>query len=242
MKLGQQIYNSVFPPTFDLKPKEKQLMEKMYPDVNWDYVRCYDGLPWFMHYTFAIGTALPSTYNGRFVNIYFRDHDKMSIHQRTLILVHEAFHIQQYQELQSMSENTSGWGFNRRFMRYYLSWYFQGLFKALFKDKTNKEKGFIKRWQAATHFAYRRHPMEIPAYNHEAGFAECMGHYRGHSVNNLLKQVPQLVVRDAELPKPPALSFGLMGGGLSLTISLIKPFIEGILLIVAMALGGRDLK
>jgi hypothetical protein len=232
MKIGQRLYDSIFPPSFKLSPKEQRLLEQMYPDINWDYVRCCDGMPWFMEFTFAIGTALPQTYNRRYLAIHFRNYEQMFSDQRVAILVHEAFHIQQYQELNSMAKNTSGWGFNRRFMRYYIGWYFEGLFQALFKQK--------KKWSTATQYAYRQHPMETKAYNQEAFFESQMSHYQGHSIGVFFQQIPELICIDAQLPKAPSFLFYLMGSALSFFISIVRPLVELILLPIAFLLGGRS--
>ncbi len=231
MKLGQRLYQSIFPPVFELPQKEQQLLKQMYPEIDWNYVKCCDGMPWFMRYTFAIGTALPDTFNSRHLTIYFKDYSQMPTQQRTAVLVHEALHIQQYQELNSMAKKTSGWGFNRRFIRYYLSWYLQGLYQAFFRDK--------KKWSEATYFAYRQHPMEIPAYNHEAFFKSHINDYRAHSISVFFQQIPELICRDAQLPKAPAFIFHSIGGLFSLLISVIKPLLELIFLSIALLLGGR---
>lgn len=234
MNFGQRLYNSIFPTSFELKPKEQQLLQIMYPQIDWKFVRCYDGIPWFMRYTSTIGTALPHSYNGRFVNIYLKDYHKMTIYQSTLILVHEAFHIQQYQELNSLGGNSSGWGFFRRFMQYYLGWYFQGFYKAIFKDK--------KKWSDATHYAYRQHPMEIPAYDHEANFEKEINLYKGHAVPVFFQQKSELIRTDAQLPQRPTFLFWIMGSSLALFICIIKPLIEIPLWGIALLLGGRTNK
>jgi len=230
MNLGQRLYDSIFPKSFELKPKEQQLLQMMYPQIDWKFVRYYDGLPWFMKFTSTIGTALPHSYSGRFIHVYFKDYHKMSIYQSTLILVHEAFHIQQYQELGSMGAKSSGWGFFRRFMQYYLGWYFQGFFKAIFKDK--------KKWSDATQYAYRQHPMEIPAYDHEADFEKEINLYKGHAVPVFFQQKPNLIRTDVQLPERPSLVFWLMGSGLALFICLVKPLMELPLALVAFILSG----
>lgn len=231
MKLGQRIYNRIAPPLIELRPKELQLLEQMYPDIEWDYVHCYNGMPWFMYYTFAIGTALPHTYRGREIHIYLENYDQLSTEQRLLILVHEAFHIQQYQELNDMGQQSKRWGFHRKFIRYYLGWYFQQLYQLC---KSRKHS-----WASCLQQAYRQHPMEAPAYRHEHLLAQHLALYRGHSVSNLLKQVPKLICTNAQLPARPAFIFYAMGSILALTISIIKPVLEIGLWGIALMFGGR---
>ena len=236
MNLGQRLYQFTFPPSFKLMPKDCRLLEQMYPKVDWSLVDCYSQMPWFMRYSFAIGTALPSTYCNKKVHIYIRDIESMSANQRLAILVHEAYHVQQYYELNSMGkENKSlGWGYNRRFMRYYIGWYLEGLYKAFFKDK--------KKWALAANFAYRQHPMEVPAYQQEHTFRQCINLYRGHSVSLFFKQVPKMVCLQTPLPKAPTPFFHALGTLLTLLITLAKPIIEIVSWPIAFLLGGRSEK
>lgn len=232
MRIGQRLYKAIFSPTFELSAKDQQLLEQMYPKIDWAFVRFYNGLPWFMSSTTTIGTALPDSYNSRYINVYFKDYEQMSVYSKLLILVHEAFHIQQYQQLNSMGKYTSGWGLNRRFIRYYLGWYFQSFYEALFKCK----HGFSK----ASRHAYRQHPMEVPAYDHEADFEKQVNLYRGHAVSIFFQQVPTLIIQDAMLPNKPSLIFYGMGAFLAMVISIIKPFLEVVFLLpIAYLLGGK---
>lgn len=234
MKLGQRLYEFIFPPSFELMPKDCRLLEQMYPKVDWALVNCYSKMPWFMHYTFAIGTALPSTYGNKKVHIYIRDIESMSANQRLAILVHEAYHVQQYYELKSMGKENKmiAWGYNRGFMRYYIGWYLQGLYKAFFRDK--------KKWSDALNIAYRQHPMEVPAYQQEHVFRQCINLYRGHSVLQFFKQVPQMVCQQTPLPKAPAPFFHLLGTFFTLLITIAKPLIEIVTCPIALLLGGRS--
>lgn len=236
MKLGQRLYEFIFPPSFALMPKDGRLLEQMYPKVDWSLVNYYSQMPWFMRYTFAIGTALPSTYGTKKVHIYIRDLESMSANQRMTILVHEAYHVQQYYELKSMGKEnkTLGWGYNRRFMRYYIGWYLEGLYKAIFKDR--------KKWSEAANFAYRQHPMEIPAYRQEHIFRQCINLYRGHSVLQFFKQVPNMVCQQAAPLKAPAPFFHASGILFTLLITIAKPIIEIVTCPMALLLGGRSKK
>jgi len=236
MKIGQKLYQLIFPPSFELMPKDCCLLEQMYPKIDWSLVECYSQMPWFMHYTFAIGTALPSTYNSQKVHIYIRDIESMSVNQRLTLLVHEAYHIQQYQELDSMGKKNRGlgWGYNRKFMRYYIGWYFEGLYKAFLRDK--------KKWADAVNFAYQQHPMEIPAYQQEHIFKQCINLYRGHSVYMFFKQVPEIICHQTPLPRAPTPFFHVLGTIFTLLITIAKPIIELVNWPIAILLGGRSEK
>lgn len=234
MNIGQRLYHFIVPSSFELMPKDRRLLEQMYPKIDWSLVNCYCQMPWFMHHTFAIGTALPSTYDRKKVHIYIRDIETMSVNQRLAILVHEAYHVQQYYELSSMGKANRGfdWGYNRKFMRYYIGWYLEGLYKAFWKDK--------KRWSEATNIAYRQHPMEIPAYQQEHTFKQYINHYRGHSVPNFFKQVPELICLQTPLPKAPSLFFHVLGIIFTVLITFSKPLIELIHWPFIILLGGRS--
>jgi len=188
-------------------------------------------MPWFMSKSFAIGTALPHSYNRHQLNIYFRDFEGMNSVSATLLLVHEAYHIQQYHDLQSMSDQTSGWGFNRRFIRYYLGWYFQMLMDALLFKRMGLNK--------AQQHAYRQHPMEVPAYNHENAFGQLLKHFHAHESGTFLQQFPFLVIQKSLLPERPSIGFLFFGSMIALFVGFSKPIIEGIILLVAFVLGGR---
>lgn len=234
MALGQQLYNYIFPPRVSLSSKDYQLLAQMYPNVDWTYVWCHNNLPWFMHYTFAIGTALPHFYSRKKLHIYLRDAQAMPSSQRLSILVHEAFHIQQYHDLNSMGRQTSGLGFNRRFMRYYLGWYFQGLYQAFFQDK--------KTWKASVQHAYRQHPMEIPAYQQEEKFRNYYCLHPKHLATELTKQAPHLVCQQAPIPTAPAFPFHSLATLLTLVLSIAKPLIDSLIAPIAFLLGGRQKK
>jgi hypothetical protein len=231
MPLGQQLYNSVLPPAFELLPKEQRLLHQMYPEIDWSKVEFNAGLPWFMHFTFAIGTALPHSYNGQRVHICLRDKDRRSLNERLCIMVHEAFHIQQYHDLESMTSGSWGWGYNRRFMRYYIGWYFQTLWEALFEDKMT--------WKDAKQHAYRQHPMERTAYFHEGIFRKNINVYRGHSVIGFFNQVPRLVCTNSHVPAAPHWFFHGLATFVCVLIALIKPLLDALIFPLALLLGGR---
>jgi hypothetical protein len=232
MSIGQKLYNSISPPAFKLLPKEQRLMQQMYPQIDWKKVEFHTRMPWFMQYTFAIGVALPSAYNREKVHIYLREKDQKSLNERLAIMVHEAFHAQQYHDLASMNKGSWGWGYNRRFMRYYLGWYFQMLYEGFFKNKLT--------WKDTKQQAYRQHPMELTAYRQEGIFRNHINAYRGHSVIGFFKQVPQLICTNSHVPPAPAFVFHITATLLCVLIALSKPLLDAILLPLALLLGGRS--
>ena len=71
MKVGQKLFNSILPPFAELSRAESDILKEMYPEINWLNVRYFEGLPWYMKLSNAIGTALPDSYNRKRVNVYF---------------------------------------------------------------------------------------------------------------------------------------------------------------------------
>lgn len=222
MKFAKQLHQRLSPPSFELSAKDQQLLQQIYPKIDWAYVRFFDGLPWFITGETTLGTALPNSNNGAYINVYLKNYEQMSVYSQLSILVHESFHINQYQELNSMGKNTSGWGFNRRFMRYYLGWYLQALYTGLFKDKQPFKK--------AARQAYRQHPMEIPAYSQEEHFQKKIDLYKQSSVDSFFEQAPELIIEKPLLIEKPSVFFHSLGSISAFVISLLKPCLEIIFL------------
>jgi hypothetical protein len=231
MKAGQLLFNSILPPVAKLSRTESDILKEMYPEINWVNVICFEGLPWYMKLSNAIGTALPDSYNRKRVNIYFKKYKDTPVKQRLLLLVHESFHILQYHELGSMNRNNKGIGFNRKFIHYYFGWYFQGLYHSFFKEKMT--------WSSSKSKAYRQHPMEVPAYNQEAEFEKKISTFYSDESKKYSGRYPELICTDSQLPDSPSFIFHFSGGLLALFISIIKPVIELIIIVVALILGGR---
>lgn len=232
MHLGQRLYNSVFPPRFELSPQEQQLLTNMYPNIDWRQVVFNQQLPWFLHYTFAIGVALPNAYRRSWVHIHLRQINQLRTEERWCILVHEAFHVQQYYDLNSLDH--SGWGYNRRFMRYYLGWYFQTLWVALWQKRLP--------WRQAQTYAYRQHPMERTAYWQEGLFRKHLRVLEGQSVTDFFAAVPHLVCTHSRVPETPTVPFHGVAILLTLLIALSKPLLDIFLYPLALVLGGRSTK
>lgn len=234
MRLGQSLYNSIFPPTFALSPREQALLGKMYPAIDWSRVEFHGQLPWFMRYSFAIGVALPDAYNRYLVRVHLRDIGRLSPLERCSILVHEAFHVQQYHDLDSLEQRGWSWGYNRRFMRYYLGWYYQTLWEALWQQRLP--------WRKAKRHAYRQHPMERTAYWQEGLFCKYCKLYQERSIEELFELVPHLVCTHSRVPQAPAWPFHGAAAFLGILMMLSKPFLDVLLYPFALALGGRSLK
>lgn len=232
MRLGQRLYNTLFPPRFELSLRERQLLAGMYPQVNWKRVEFNQQMPWFLHYTFAIGVALPNAYRRSLVHVHLRRLDNLSPEERWCILVHEAFHVQQYYDLNSLDQ--SGWGYNRRFMRYYLGWYFQTLWVGLWRERLP--------WRQAQNYAYRQHPMERTAYWQEGLFRKYLRVLQGRSVTDFFAAVPHLVCTHSRVPAAPSIGFHGLAILLTLLVSLSKPLLDVCLYPLALILGGRAVK
>ena len=203
----------------ELKPKQLGLLRQMYPGLPWDYICVYQGMPWYMRRSFAIATALPSSYSGGYIHVYLREYstDEEADFDLTCTLVHEFFHVQQYYDLGSMGRGGRYFGFFRPFLWHYFSWYF-----ALLLAYRSPQKG---QGPKAADLAYRFHPMEDPAYQFEAAFAEAYSDYRFHDLAYFFNKYPQLIRPHSGYPpsnRPPRWAW-YAGIGLSALISLSKP-------------------
>ncbi|MCP4441633.1 MAG: hypothetical protein GY810_22215 [Aureispira sp.] len=230
MQFAQKLYKGIFPQRLKLDQKEQELLQKMYPTVDWEYVRYYRNMPWYMLKSFAIATALPHSYSGKYINIYFKSY-KPNTFISTCTLVHEAFHVLQYEDMASMNKKGWGLGFFRRFIRYYLGWYFAKWVQTFLKKGVNrKEVGYQ---------AYRYHEMEIPAYDHESIFGENFHHYRNADDSSyLFQQAPKLVIKNSNSPKRPPIWAWLLGSIIALVLTIVKPIADCLILIIALLFGG----
>jgi hypothetical protein len=228
---SKRLRESLLPKPIRLSAKQEQLLRQLFPNVHWDQVRCVEGMPWFMRHSFAIATALPASYRRGVVYIYFQEYKKEEEDFYTLsTLVHEAFHIQQYHDSQSFG----GWGqmgFYRPFMLHYVGWYLSLLWR-------NWNWGRNKRWSEASYEAYRYHPMEIPAYDYEAAFAEAYwDYYHAPDLEYFLNKHPHLVCRHSGMQvtkRPGWMAWAIATILLSLVV-ICKPILE-LMLLLAIAL------
>lgn len=130
----------------------QQLLQAIYPTIRWDKVRMYEGLPWFVA-AWTSALVLPNIWRHRTVHIYFRKIETDSVRGLS-ILVHECFHVLQYQDLQKMYEI----GMFRNFLVQYIAHYMAGFWQHIWQH--NMENAMRK--------AYFCHPMEVPAYQQDS--------------------------------------------------------------------------
>ena len=131
MSWGQKLYDWVSPPSISLPVRLIFLLEQMYPNIDWKNTPCYDGIPWFVSRSFAIGIALPRYSFAQKRGIYIRDVKEISKTDFKSILIHEAYHIQQYEDLVTGLD----WNFNCGFMQHYLGLTLQYLYDGIFRKK-----------------------------------------------------------------------------------------------------------
>lgn len=220
----QAIYRGIFPRKIELPEDQQQLLKQLYPSVNWKEVSFYKDLPWFMLNSFAIATVLPARFHRSKLNVYLQSRPKDDFYNLCTLL-HEAFHVLQYQELHKRYRGL-GWGFCRPFMWHYIGGYVAQLFNYLFKKRIG--------WKKASYAAYRYHPLEVEAYDQEARFAKLEGAYslRGSSSDYFVYQNPQVCVKrtlyQKQVPNFFASFFALL---FCLLITIIRPLIELLLLL-----------
>ncbi len=221
MNIGQKIYGCLYPPTVQISPYLEYLLKNIYPLVDWEKIIFYDKMPWFLTSSFAVGTALPRSFWGKELGVYCRDLGAMSSVQATLIIVHEAYHIYQYEGL----KGGINWGLNCRFMRYYFGWYFQTLTTAIFQKKMP--------WKQATAYAYRQHPMEVVAYAQENLFYKEWSNFNQNSTEWFIPhQSPLVIAKPYRIP-PPKLGFHALASFVVFLLALSQPLIASILYLVA---------
>jgi hypothetical protein len=140
-------------------PSTIELLENLYPGVQWERVEFYEGLPWFTAFIapFVTAQALPHFYSFGKYKIYLLRFDE-SRAQCLADIVHEAFHV--FQAMQFM--NGYGIGFLRGLMIYY---------NALF-----------------LRFGYRMNPFEIPAYDQEFRFLDFCERHGYHGISPQLNR------------------------------------------------------
>lgn len=229
---AQNIYDSILPEPFTLAPREVELLSFLYPTVDWSKVRYFRGLPWFAQKGFASAMAIPSTYTFNHVHIHFKDFDPKKPYQ-VIILVHEAFHVLQYHDTNSMNSYFA-FGFFRKFLRWYLAWYFKRVIPNIFKKRMGLSD--------ANYDAYRYHAMEIPAYGIEPVFGESMTNYYLYPRKAYEEKYMKLVQEDSEIESPPNFLLLFFSMCITLSIAIIKPTLEVIALFFAILLGAKTWK
>lgn len=224
LRIATTMYRWVFPK--EIKPNTEiyALLQGIYPTIDWQKVRFYEGLPWFMNGNFANAIVLPATWHTHKIHAYFANYQP-STPSGLSTIIHEGFHVLQYQDL------GKGFGFLRGFMVCYLAEYFQLFFKNIF------EKGHL----TANQIAYDQHPMETPAFRQDSDFRQyCL---RNTAISPT--QLPlKLVHKHCGYTPKIAFPFLLAGLMTTLTFTIIKPLIEISFLIIATPIYiiGRILK
>lgn len=214
LKSARQLYHWVFPALIKRDAKTEAILRHIYPTINWQKVRFYKGLPWFIRGSFVGAIVLPATWGRRGIHAYFRNYrpDNFS---NLMTVIHEGFHVLQYRDL------GAGVGFFRPFMLYYLSDSIQLFFRNI--RKNNRE--------IASQIAYEKHPMELPAYAYEAAFQKYAIAQKGmiHTAD-----IPAELVRSTCGYTPQiAFPYLLLGILVTFAFMLFKPFVELCFLLIA---------
>ena len=227
MSLIERLYQGLFARRIVLGDAERALLQGMYPAIDWAYVRCWEGLPWFVRQG-VVGIALPSTYSRRFVDLYLQAYDPHDT-ESLATLVHEAFHALQYHDLHSLGSRQRWYnvGFLRPFMQYYCAWFVAGWVEYFLKKRYS--------WARANYAAYRYHPLEMTAYQHEFNFQQysrAFLQYRDAAA--LLYQSPDLICLSSHVREIPPRWAWWVGTGLVLLLTVAKPLADWILMILLL--------
>lgn len=167
-----------------------------------------------MQKSLVIGTVLPDSFSAHKLRLYCKNFDQLNPTEQLALIVHEAYHIQQYLDLSSRSTSIFNWGFNRCFIRLYIAWYLQNIGRAI----SNK-----RPWRSITQWAYRTHPLEVPAYAQEEKFRQTWAN------KTELKDGANwnaLTCPKADEQPPAKLIYRLISGILCLCITIINPVVE----------------
>ena len=185
MNWRQRWYRAFFPERLALPEREQALLRGLFPGIDWSEVVVFDGLLWYAQRSFAIAMALPSAWHRRRCDMHFRDYRREAPVQRSLTLVHEAFHILQYNDLRSPFD----FGYFRGFTRYYFGWYI-----ALWARFFWKYRSFGRAAQEA----YNQHPLETVAYRYEADFGQVYNWYVALPIDVFVENYPHLIRKTPE--------------------------------------------
>jgi hypothetical protein len=194
-------------------PSTLKLLQDLYPNVNWNRVDFYEGLPWFTPLVAPYVTcqALPRFYSLSGFRIYIRKFDE-SRAQCLADIVHEAFHV-----MQAMRFGRGyGVGFFRGWMLYYI---------AVF----------------ARH-GYRQNPFEIPAYDQEYRFLGYCEKKGLHGITpEVVPSAFSDIHKEAALVFPHfnfkySENYLLLAGSFifCLVITPVKPVMDGIVVVVRL--------
>jgi hypothetical protein len=194
--------------------KEAELLLKgLYPLMNWDNIRFYEPLPYFMRKGFVIAMALPATYLRKRLDIHLKRYDCNDVYHLAT-LVHECYHAHQYQRLATFWE----FGYCRRFMVYYLGWYVCLYAKNMFKFRFDRSR--------VSYESYRFHPFEIPAYDMEARFLDWYRLNRVKIDANMVLNFEDISTNCLNSETRPPFVGIIVGFLLCLGICVVKPTVE----------------
>ncbi len=214
LKSARQLYRWVFPALIERDAQTASILQHIYPTIDWQKVRFYKGLPWFITGSFVGAIVLPATWGRRGIHVYFRNYRPDSL-SNLMTTIHEGFHVLQYRDL------GAGVGFLRGFMLYYLSEYLQLFFRNIKKNSR----------YTANRIAYEKHPMEVPAFAYEAAFTQYAIAQKGIIHTDT---IPTEFIRHTCDYKPKInLLYLLMGTFITFIFMLLKPFAELCFLLIA---------
>jgi hypothetical protein len=193
-------------------PSTIQLLRDLYPNVNWNRVDFYEGLPWFTPLVapYVTAQALPDFYSFTRYRIYLRKFDE-SRAQCLADIVHEGYHIMQAMEFWK----GYGIGFLRGLMIYYNALFFK--------------------------FGYRSNPFEIPAYDQEFRFLDYCKRHSLHGIipkvhpealRNISKETSMVFYSHKFRYKE---NYFVLAGSfvVCLVIALMKPLLDVIMCIIS---------
>lgn len=214
MPIRQQIQQIFRPKHFEFDASIRETITILYPNISWEFVDCIDGLPWFMQQSSVIGTVLPSNGGGTKLRLYCKNYHQLSTSEKLDLIVHEAYHIQQYLDTKSCRISIVNWGFNRRFIRLYIAWYLQLAVRAVFMQKA---------WHEIPQLAYRMHPLEIPAYAQEESFRQWRIAYQN---SNQAGRWDSLICSESEVVTQTKVAYRMIATLFCMSIALISPVVE----------------
>ncbi len=205
-----------------LRPKEVekpecvvQLLQAIYPTVNWNNVHFHQGLPWFIPASQADAITLPGSYDLNQIHIYFNDYDPCSC-KGLATIVHEGCHALQY-------TNISVWGVG--FFRLFMVQYFGCFFANSYEDNPMEVEAYK---HDALFFQCCTEPVCDCSVS-PAGF-------RRGALERLLNRCPDLVKTKSEFSYDCGLGWAGLGLILDLLITLFIPIIESVLFAVLSVL------
>lgn len=203
-------------------PYMMQVLRKIYPRIDFQRVRFFDGLPWYMRKAAPVAVTLPATFDTSYIHIYFQQYAEKSPYHQS-ILVHECFHVLQYFDL----ANAKGIGFFRWFLVCYFAEYINMLIKGV----------IARNFKDLTYHAYRHHPMEEPAYDIEAKSYQL---FVTAQKNLSTPDLPALTTTHANYRWLPALTTIILITPAILLLTLLKTILEIFLLPLLSSIDARN--